>query len=147
MNQLLHHLRSFEYRQSFIRQLRLVNIPSYLNWSLGGRRHPVELRLRSGLRMMLRPRDGLSNHDYGVVFEVFVREFYRAPQALDPSSVRLIVDLGANAGFSCLYLLANYPQAELIAFEPHPEQAQQCQRHLEINNLSGRAKLYAAAAG
>lgn len=35
--------------------------------------------------------------------------------------VGCIVDVGANAGAASLYFACNYPEAEIVAFEPYPE--------------------------
>ena len=48
---------------------------------------------------------------------------------------------------SCLYWLAAYWRAEVIAFEPHPRHAAQCRANLERNGFLSRATLHAVAAG
>jgi FkbM family methyltransferase len=95
---------------------------------------------------MLRPRSA-GNNDYGVAYEVFVHRYYAPLRPIPENSVRLIVDLGANVGFSCLYWLTQFPEARLIALEPHPGHMAQCRANLAANGMLSRVTLHAAAAG
>ncbi len=85
--------------------------------------------------------------DLSVAHEIFVQEIYRSPRPLAPASVSTILDVGANTGFALVYFASRFPQAQVIAFEPHPEHLVQIERHLQINALAGRVKLIPAAAG
>jgi FkbM family methyltransferase len=136
---------------AFTRTLTPPSAVRYLAWRLGGKRGDVWLRLRSkrefpGPEFQLRPISA-GNNDGGVAYEIFVHEFLRVPVRIPPERVKLIVDLGANVGMSCLYWLAAYWRAEVIAFEPHPGHAAQCRANLERNGFLSRATLHAAAAG
>jgi FkbM family methyltransferase len=131
---------------SFVGTLALTSVPAYAWWRLRGRRSPIWLRFAGGPRFRLRPRS-MGNNDHGVAYEVFVHRFYDCPRPLPSEDVRLIVDLGANVGFSCLYWLTRFPNARLIALEPHPVHFAQCQLNLSANGLLPRAELYQAAAG
>ncbi len=127
----------------------LLDRPSLLRyaiWRLRRRRPTVRVSLRGGPALLLRPRHA-GNNDYGVAHEVFVQCQYACPRSLPPADMRLIVDLGANVGFSCLYWLAQYPAARLIAFEPHPGHAAQLRANLALNGAAGRVELHEAAAG
>lgn len=129
---------------------RLLNVPSlarYAWWRLRGRRSTIYVHLRNGPRIFLRSANASSNNDYGVAYEVFVHRHYDCPRPLQADSVSLIVDLGANVGFSCLYWLTRYPRAKLIAMEPHPGHFAQCCANLAANNLLSRVELHRAAAG
>jgi FkbM family methyltransferase len=53
-----------------------------------------------------------------VIREVFLGEEYAAPEGQEPE---VIVDLGSNAGFSVLFFKSVYPNARIIAVEPHPD--------------------------
>jgi FkbM family methyltransferase len=57
------------------------------------------------------------------------------------------VDLGANVEMSCLYWLAAYWRAEVIAFEPNPAHAAQCRATLERNGWLSRVSLHSVSAG
>jgi FkbM family methyltransferase len=136
---------------AFTRTLTLGSAAHYVAWRLGGKRGGVWLRVRSeqefpGPEFQLRPRSG-GNHDAGAAYEVFVDRCLRTAVRIPPERVKLIVDLGANVGMSCLYWLAAYWRAEVIAFEPHPNHVAQCRINLERNSFLSRVTLHAAAAG
>lgn len=79
-----------------------------LTISACGKRYPV----------IIRPDDG----DIAILYEIFVRDAYRlAPSDIDPASVRVIVDAGANIGLASIYLACHYPKARIIAIEPNPD--------------------------
>ncbi len=65
--------------------------------------HPLTLRRRTSDLLVFR--------------QVFIDREYGC---LDPlKDVRLIVDAGANVGLTSAYLLSRWPEAELVALEPH----------------------------
>ncbi len=64
---------------------------------------PVHIRTYSG--------------DYDIFYEVFWKEVYKMPDGLIDAP-KLIIDLGANVGFTCIYYALHYPNAEIIAVEP-----------------------------
>ena len=132
--------------ESFRRAVSLSSIPRFLVWRLTGRRSTVSIRLRQGPGIMLRPRSA-GNNDYGVAYEVFVHRLYAPLRPVPENSVRLIVDLGANVGFSCLYWLTQFPNARIIALEPHPGHMAQCRANLAANDMLPQVTLYPAAAG
>ena len=136
---------------AFTRALTPKSAVRYLAWRLGARRGDVWLQLHSGPEFpgpefQLRPNSA-GNNDAGVAYEIFVHKYLRVPVRIPPERVSLIVDLGANVGMSCLYWLAAYWRAKVIAFEPHPGHAAQCRANLERNGFLSRATLHAAAAG
>src|ERR1700739_3630747 len=57
--------------------------------------------------------------DVHVFSDVFLHDQY-APAA-DFADVGLIIDCGANVGYTSAYFLSRYPNAELIAVEPDPD--------------------------
>jgi FkbM family methyltransferase len=136
---------------AFTRALTASSAARYLRWRLGDKRGDVWLRLRTGYEFpgpefQLRPISA-GNNDLGVAYEIFIHKYLRVPVRIPPERVKLIVDLGANVGMSCLYWLAAYWRAELIAFEPHPGHAAQCLANLERNGFLSRATLHCVAAG
>jgi FkbM family methyltransferase len=136
---------------AFARALTPPSAMRYLAWRLGGKRGNTWLRLRSepefvGPEFALRP-SSVGNNDFDVAYEIFVHNYLRVPVRIPPERVKLIVDLGANVGMSCLYWLAVYWRAEVIAFEPDPSNAAQCRINLERNGLLRRATLHGVAAG
>lgn len=114
----------------------------YLLWRVAGGSNPLEIRLKSGLRLKMRSR---ASTDYGVAWDIYWRGCYRSPEPVGP--VRRIVDLGANVGYSCLYWCQQYPEAQITAFEPHPRHLEAIRAHLAANNFSARVKVVPAAAG
>jgi FkbM family methyltransferase len=66
-----------------------------------------------------------------VLTEVYADDSYAVDGLSDP---RTIVDLGANVGLAVLYFKARWPDARVIAVEPHPETFRRLQentRHLQ----------------
>lgn len=60
----------------------------------------------------------LNSTDPLVWFSVFVQEEYGASLPIEP---RIIVDAGAYIGLSAIYFANRYPEAEIIALEPDPD--------------------------
>ena len=133
-------------RLLFVRLLTSLSVLNYLSWRALGVRTSVLLRQKNGLNFALRPRSG-GNNDYGVAYEIFVHRFLLPRVWIPRVRVSLIVDLGANVGFSCLYWLSNYPLARVVAFEPHPKHAAQFRVNIASNGYEGRVTFFEAAAG
>ncbi len=115
--------------------------PSYLMWHYTQKR-PFRCRLQGGAEISIRPKP---SHDYQTACEIFSDRIYDCD--LDPGSVRHIVDLGGNVGYSCLFWCEKYPNASVLTFEPHPTHCRLLQWHLDKNGYANRIKLVAAAAG
>jgi len=130
----------------FTRKLTISSAASYLPWRARKVGEPINLELRSGERFQLRPKT-TENNDYGVAFEIFVEKQYEDRYGLVPADVNLIVDLGANVGYTLLYHLHRYPRARVIAFEPHPKNAAQAERNLILDRNRDRVDFHRAAAG
>jgi FkbM family methyltransferase len=64
-----------------------------------------------------------------VFSQVFVDREYRCLD--DVSSVGLIVDCGANVGYSAAYLLTRFPDAHLVAIEPDPSNFAVLRKNME----------------
>lgn len=58
----------------------------------------------------------LNSSDPYVFYQVFMEQEYAVLK--DLKDVRLIIDCGANVGYSAAYFLTLYPEAKLIAVEP-----------------------------
>lgn len=69
--------------------------------------------------------------DFDVFAQVFLSRHYDGLELADPRDVQLIVDCGANAGYSAAYFLSRFPQARLIAVEPEPSNAAMLRRNLQ----------------
>ena len=113
-----------------------LTVPSriaYLCWRLCRLENPLEVRLKYGERIPLRP---VPAEDYGAAREVFVDLNYENPRKTS-RPVRRIVDLGANIGCSCLYWFREYPECSVEAFEPHPVHLALLREDLRRNRLDG----------
>jgi FkbM family methyltransferase len=66
--------------------------------------------------------------DGNVFSQIFLHREYRC---LDPvAHADLVIDGGANVGYSSAYFLSRYPEAHLIAIEPDPDNFAMLQRNL-----------------
>jgi FkbM family methyltransferase len=114
----------------------------YLLWKALRLPINITIRLTSGERLNLRP---LPFDDIETAYEIFVAQVYDSPLPIETDSVKQIVDLGANVGFSGIYLARRYPKAKIIAFEPHPLHAQLARRNLSLNGSQSLDLVCAAA--
>lgn len=98
-------------------------------------RFPIRLFLRRG------------THDAHVAREILQDGQYELVEYLaEQDKVRMIVDVGANVGFSVLYFACCYPNAKIICFEPVPSHVCQVKKHVDVNRLASRVVLHAVAA-
>ena len=87
----------------------------YISLKAKGCKHPVWARYQSS--------------DLDVFYQIFIEEEYFALNNLQES--KLIIDCGANVGYSSIYFLNQYPQAHIIAVEPDEENFKVCQKNFE----------------
>jgi FkbM family methyltransferase len=111
-------------------------------------RKPVFLyRLReNGLRVAIRHGSG----DALILGEVFNRRYviYQPTDEVEQAlgQVRSIVDLGGNIALFGLFAAARWPQAQIVAFEPDPDNAAVHELTIAANGLTERCQLIKAAA-
>jgi FkbM family methyltransferase len=79
--------------------------------------------------------------DRQVLSQIFIEEEY-APISL--SRPRMILDLGANVGYSSAFFLSAYSTARVLAVEPAPDNYGMCCRNLEPFGERSRVLLGAA---
>ena len=72
-----------------------------------------------------------------VLIEVLVKETYKIELA--DSSVRTIIDAGANVGISTLYFASLYPNAMIYCYEPSKESYNLLLKNLRQNNVNFQA--------
>src|SRR6478752_5841128 len=90
-----------------------------------GSREPVRMRSRYAAH----PVGGRVHTSDGKVFyQVFARLEYACVDQI--KDVKLIIDCGANVGYSSAYFLSRFPDAKLIAVEPDSGNFQMLQRNL-----------------
>ena len=95
---------------------------------IGWRREysPVSVKMRGvDHPLLVRP----ATSDLTIFNHIFVGREYEPLN--DMEAPRLIVDAGANVGYSSAYFLSRFPTAQIIALEPDPENAELCRRNLE----------------
>jgi hypothetical protein len=78
-----------------------------------GAAHPLWARTRSS--------------DLYAFLQIFVRREYECLNLIDGD---LILDLGANVGYSSAYFLSRYPKSPVVAVEPDPRNFAMLQRNL-----------------
>lgn len=98
--------------------LKNLGLPSFLNFEFKKRvRQSGSFSLTSKkLDFPVNARPQTS--DLGVFYQIFVFDEYRC--LADLRSPSLIIDLGANVGYSSAYFLSHFPTCSVIAVEPEP---------------------------
>lgn len=76
-----------------------------------------------------------------LVDEVFVRKEYEFTASHKKPR---IIDCGSHIGMSILYFKSIYPEAEIIGFEPNPDNFKILKKNLAINNITGVRLINAA---
>jgi FkbM family methyltransferase len=66
--------------------------------------------------------------DFDVFDQIFIDREYRCLD--DMTEVRLVIDCGANVGYSSAYFLSLHPNSRIIAVEPDPENFAMLKRNL-----------------
>jgi len=122
--------------------LRLESFVRYAWWRIGGNRGEITIGLRDGTSLVV--RSGLE--DYWIASEIFFDLQYQPPMPVPFAEFEVIVDVGANVGYSCLWFAHACPNAHILAFEPLPAHVAQANLNLALNDLTRRVDLVAAAA-
>jgi FkbM family methyltransferase len=82
-----------------------------------------------------------NSSDLDVFDQIFINREYRCLDRM--AEVRLIIDCGANVGYSSAYFLSQHPHSRIIAVEPDPENFDMLRRNLDL--YAGRVTLINAA--
>jgi FkbM family methyltransferase len=90
-----------------------INRPSSLELKLTNSKYPLFVRTHGSDRDVLR--------------QVFVQREY---EPIELSQPKMILDLGANVGYSSAYFLSKYPTVGVLAVEPDPGNYAVCCRNL-----------------
>jgi FkbM family methyltransferase len=110
----------------------------YLLWRLSRSSKEIIVKLAKSKKIIIRP---LPTNDLATAYEIFLDEAYQQPIEVPDISPELIVDIGANVGYSIIYFIQKYPNARLIAFEPLPIHLEIINKHLEVNQISNRVEV------
>jgi FkbM family methyltransferase len=112
-------------------------------------RRPVTRRYilrESGQAVTVRHR----TPDLGGITEVFVHRNYDFTEPLRDAiggGALKVVDLGANIGLFGLRFLAEHPDAEIVAYEPDPANADILRQTIDLNGLGRQWSVVEACAG
>lgn len=85
----------------------------------------------------LRYRPGTS--DPGLIYDILLKQGlkgeYSPPRdaRLDPASVRVVLDIGANIGVAATYFADLFPNAVVHAFEPEPDNCELLRANVALN--------------
>jgi hypothetical protein len=90
-----------------------------------------------GPKLELRPGTG----DLCAARSVFADAVLFPPVWIPPERVTRIVELGAGAGISSLWWLANYWRPEVLAYETDPADARQARANVALNGFGSRFEL------
>ncbi|KOP26803.1 hypothetical protein AMR41_09050 [Hapalosiphon sp. MRB220] len=88
----------------------------YIKLKLKGYQHPLFYRYNTS--------------DQGIFYQIFLFDEYSSLN--DLQEPKLIIDAGANVGFSSVYFLNKYPNAHVIAVEPDDENFKLCEKNLSF---------------
>lgn len=96
------------------RNFKFSKLPKEVQYSLKLYKNTVPLYIRT------------YSGDYDIFYEVFWEKVYNIPQGF-LKEPQVIIDLGANVGFTSLFYALNYPDALIIGIEPERNNFQQAQ--------------------
>lgn len=109
---------------------------------VGRSRLPVEIFSQFDVKEISISVDGLehgivcrlSDSDPEVFDQVFIRNDYQHPMM--PDEAKVVIDAGANVGYSVLYFRKKYPTATILALEPDPENYAMLRKNCDhLNNV------------
>jgi FkbM family methyltransferase len=130
------------------RRLRDLMTPAsrlrYLIWRALPLTKTIKVKLATG-EILISRNNPMT--DLGNAWEVFVAEPYRPPKSLDTASIRRIVDIGANVGYTVVYWGIRFPAASIDAFEPHPVHLRLLKKNINANSLEHRVSVHAVGIG
>jgi len=118
-------------RQSYVRIrdavncIRLLGIGgvNLLLKTLLGSDAPVQVKV-AGVPLTVRP----NTTDLVTLLQIFWKLEYEFELDREP---QVIIDGGANVGYSSVYFAVRYPHAQIISVEPHPENFTALQKNIE----------------
>jgi FkbM family methyltransferase len=105
-------------------QWALIRIGSqfHLNWPGSWRVHPRQVQRELLVRLR-------GSSDMNVFNQVFIRQEYSSLRHLE--NVLMVLDLGANVGYSSACFLSCFPNSRVVAVEPDERNVAVCKANLE----------------
>ncbi len=105
-------------------QWALIRISSkiHLNWPESWRVHPRQLQQELLVRLR-------GTSDINVFNQIFIRQEYSSLRNLE--NVLMVLDLGANVGYSSAYFLSCFRNSRVVAVEPDERNVAVCKVNLE----------------
>lgn len=97
----------------------------------GLHQRPVALRLKDGKTIYIREFWTLYLFD-----EIFMNNCYEPPAVTQGAPFDVVIDIGANIGLFTLRSKQLWPDATVIAVEPHPTNFRHLQEHIAVNGLT-----------
>lgn len=133
-----------------LRETAAIEQPLIYGWrELVTRTHETHIYGLRGTNLRVAVRHRTS--DASNIHEVFVRRAFELPAAIKevlPTDRRLrAVDLGAYIGLFGIWLLGNFPDAEIVAVEPDPGNRATLERTVALNGRSATWQVIGACAG
>ena len=115
-------------------RLKSIGWRGAMTWAVF--RIKVALEFQQPPTLKIKPREAKypvffrsgNSSDMTVFDQVFVANEYACLRNI--SSPRLILDLGANVGYSSVYFLNCFPTATVMAVEPDPDNFELCRKNL-----------------
>ena len=98
----------------------------YLWWRATRSRRAIEVKLRTGEAIRLRPPPA---SDIATAYELWVLRQYEPPWPI--ARPMLVVDLGCNVGLSLAYFRGRWAGARVVGFEPHPAHVELARRYAD----------------
>lgn len=139
---MLYYKNRFAKYSSYIRNLGFLNFIRYWMKKRSHRSMRNEFFLKSPLALyplVCRPQTS----DIDVFKQIYAQHEYSCLTHLSNEESGLIIDCGANAGFSTAYLLSHFPQSTVFAVEPDPGNYATLLRN--VKSYSDRVQCFRAA--
>ena len=134
--------------RDFLIRLYDIFLSKFRDLPLPGRGCVAAVRPRGAARTFL---GRLGSTDFFTLREIFSLGEYEFAPGLAQAPVRTVLDLGANVGYSTLFLAQSFPDAKIIAVEPAPGNVRMAILNINAAGLRDRVTVHetcvAATAG
>jgi len=96
---------------------------------------------KNPLLLMAGGSENIAQHFYFVVGEVGRADSYRLGWQ-DPRKMKVVVDIGANVGLFSISVCLRFPNARILAFEPHPANFRYLKHNLKAAGCDGQVEAF-----